>query len=142
MCIRDRSVGNQPSRNRSFTDYSLPGDTRSSMTPQPDEAAPGSASTKPLDGHVHVIGTGAGGTGCWLRLRGWRRPFARMLLQHIGLPGSALQDDFDRIYVERLLEMIRSSSLGAVVILAQEQPYDERGVPHKEQGAFYVPNDY
>ena len=97
---------------------------------------------KPLDGHVHIVGTGSGGTGCWLRLRGWRRPFARILLRHIGLPGSALAGDFDRIYVERLLAMVRSSSLGAVVILAHEKPHDERGVPHAGQGAFYVPNDY
>jgi hypothetical protein len=99
-------------------------------------------SIKPLDCHVHIVGTGSGGTGCWLRLRGWRRPLARMLLYHIGLPASALKEDFDRLYVERLLALVRSSSLGAAVILAQEQVYGEDGKTLENQGAFYVPNDY
>ena len=29
-----------------------------------------------IDGHVHLIGTGAGGTGCWIRLRGTQRALA------------------------------------------------------------------
>jgi len=36
----------------------------------------------------------------------------------------------------------RASSLGAVVILAQDQVHDEYGKPMREHGSFYVPNDY
>jgi hypothetical protein len=64
------------------------------------------------------------------------------MLRHVGLPHETLGGDLDRIYVERLLELVRSSSLGAVVILAQELAYDDAGHPLEGFGSFYVPNDY
>jgi len=97
---------------------------------------------KPIDMHVHVVGNGSGSSGCWLRVRGWHRPLAAMMLRHIGLPGNALSGDLEGLYIERLLELVRGSSLGAAVILAQDQVYDEQGKPMKDEGSFYVPNDY
>jgi hypothetical protein len=97
---------------------------------------------KPIDMHVHVVGNGTGDTGCWLRVRGWHRPMAAMMLRHIGLPGEAMQGDLDRLYVERLLELVRGSSLGAAVILAQDEVRDEHGRVMEGVGSFYVPNDY
>ncbi len=97
---------------------------------------------KPIDAHVHVVGNGAGGTGCWLRVRRWRQPLAALLLRHVGLPRGAMRGDLERLYVERLLEQVRGSSLGAVVILAQDRVHDERGRPIEGAGCFYVPNDY
>ena len=99
-------------------------------------------SDKPIDMHVHVVGNGTGGTGCWLRVRGWHRPMAAMMLRHIGLPGEAMQGDLDRLYIERLLELVRGSSLGAAVILAQDEVRDEYGRVMEGVGSFYVPNDY
>jgi hypothetical protein len=95
---------------------------------------------KPLDVHVHLVGNGSGGTGCWLRVSSWRRPFARLMLRHVGLPQSALAGDLDRLYVERLLELVRGSSLGAVVILAQDASYGDDGRVMEDAGSFYVPN--
>ena len=92
--------------------------------------------------HVHVVGNGTGGTGCWLRVRGWHRPLAALMLRHIGLPGDAMAGDLDRLCVELLLKQVRESSLGAVVILAQDQVHDEQGNVMEDAGAFYVPNDY
>jgi uncharacterized protein len=92
--------------------------------------------------HVHVVGNGTGGTGCWLRVSSWRRPMAALMLRHIGLPRAPLEGDLDRLYVERLLEQVRGSSLGAVVILAQDEVRDEQGRVMEGVGAFYVPNDY
>ena len=97
---------------------------------------------KPIDMHVHVVGNGTGGTGCWLRVRGWHRPLAAMMLQHIGLPRSAMEGDLDRLYVERLLELVRGSSLGRAVILAQDEVRDEQGRVMEGAGSFHVPNDY
>jgi predicted TIM-barrel fold metal-dependent hydrolase len=94
-----------------------------------------------VDAHVHIVGSGAGGTGCWLRVSPWRRPFAELMLHHVGLSRAALKGDLDRLYVERLLEMVRSSSLGAVVILAHELVRDEQGKPMEGAGSFYVPNE-
>jgi len=96
----------------------------------------------PIDMHVHVVGNGSGGTGCWLRVRGWHRPLAALMLRSVGLPTDALTGDLDRLYVERLLEFMRGSSLGAAVILAQDVVRDEQGRELENVGSFYVPNDY
>jgi len=97
----------------------------------------------PVDMHVHIVGTGAGGTGCWLRAESfYRRLQARFLLSAIGMPPESLRGDFDRLYVEHLLSKLRESSLGAAVILAQEQVYDSRGRLMEGAGLFHVPNGY
>ena len=64
------------------------------------------------------------------------------MVRHIGLPLNALWGDLDRLYVERLVSLVRDSSLDAVVILAQEQVYDEQGRLLEKLGTAYVPNDY
>jgi hypothetical protein len=96
----------------------------------------------PIDAHIHIVGNGARGSGCWLRLKGRHRWLAAFMLRHLALPPDVAQPDFDEIYVERLLALLRESSLGAAVILAQEQVYDERGRLLEGVGSFYVPNDY
>jgi predicted TIM-barrel fold metal-dependent hydrolase len=99
--------------------------------------------TKPIiDMHAHIVGNGSGGTGCWLRSPGLRWPLQAFMCRHIGLPVSALKGDLDRLYVEQLLRHVRSSSLDAVVILAQEKVYDDRGGLMPQHGTAYVPNDY
>jgi hypothetical protein len=105
-------------------------------------SVPSPKSAGPIDMHVHVVGNGTGGTGCWLRVTGWHRPMAAMMLRHIGLPAGSLRGDLDRLYLERLLALVRESSLRAVVILAHDHVYDDRGRPRTEVGSFYVPNDY
>ncbi|HEY5910805.1 MAG TPA: amidohydrolase family protein [Verrucomicrobiae bacterium] len=101
-----------------------------------------SSALRPVDIHVHMVGNGSSGSGCWLRLRAWRRPFAALMLRHCGLSQAALRGDLDRIYLERLLELVRGSSLGAAVILAQDLAYDDAGRPLPAAGMFYVPNEY
>jgi hypothetical protein len=64
------------------------------------------------------------------------------LCQAIGLPSAALKGDLDALYVEHLLAKLRASSLGAVVILAQEQVHDALGQPIPNAGVFCVPNDH
>src|SRR6476619_4577000 len=95
-----------------------------------------------VDMHVHVVGTGAGGTGCWLRVKGWHMPMAAFMVRHIGLSPKAFSGDFDRLYAERLLTLVRESSLGAAVILAHDQVYETDGRLMEGAGSFYVPNDY
>ena len=97
---------------------------------------------KPIDMHVHVVGNGTGGTGCWVRVGMWHRPLAALMLRQIGLPPGAMKGDLDRLYIERLLELVRGSSLGAIAILAQDLVYDEQGKAIEGAGSFYVPNDY
>lgn len=97
---------------------------------------------KPVDMHVHLVGNGSGGTGCWVRTRGVQRLYGAYMLQHIGLPQSAMCGDLDRLFVERLLKFVRESSLAAAVILAHERVYDEHGKLMEDYGSAYVPNDY
>ena len=97
---------------------------------------------KIIDMHVHAVGNGTGGTGCWLRPSFWRWPMSAFMARHIGLPIRALQGDLDRLYAERLLAWIQGSSLDAVVLLAQEEVYDEHGQRMEGFGTAHVPNAY
>ena len=95
-----------------------------------------------IDCHVHVVGNGTGGTGCWYRPRGLTRYGAPLLLRAVGLPRSALTGDLDRLYAGQILRFVRESSLDAAVILAQDEPYREDGTMIADTGSFYVPNDF
>jgi predicted TIM-barrel fold metal-dependent hydrolase len=96
-----------------------------------------------VDAHIHIVGNGSSGSGCWLRVRkGVHGLMAKMMLRHIGLPASALSGDLDNLYLNRLLALLNESSLRSAVILAQEIPYDDQGKPMREAAALYVPNDY
>ena len=97
---------------------------------------------KPIDMHVHIVGNGARGSGCWVRPTGRHKLLAHLMLRHNGLPPNLFGQDFDELYVKRLLQLVRESSVGAAVILAQDQVYDEQGRVMERAGSFYVPNDY
>jgi uncharacterized protein len=95
-----------------------------------------------IDMHVHIVGNGRQGSGCWLRPTGLHRWLGHFMLRHIGMSVTSFDDpEFDRRYVERLLDCMHTSSLDAVVILAQDEVYDETG-KRLDGGTFYVPNDY
>src|SRR4051794_16593205 len=95
-----------------------------------------------IDCHVHVVGNGTGGTGCWYRPRGITRYGAPLMLRAVGLPRSALTGDLDGLYARELLRFIREASLDAAVILAQDEPYGDDGEIIANVGSFYVPNDF
>ena len=95
-----------------------------------------------IDCHVHVVGTGRNGSGCWYRPRGLTRIGAPFLLHSMGLPASVLREDFEAIYERALLAQIRGAGLDAAVILAHEEPYRDDGALIADTGSFYVPNDY
>lgn len=97
---------------------------------------------KPIDMHVHIIGVGAGGTGCRMRTGGWRTPVEQIVFHHIGLQSDALSKNFDQLYAERLLQFVCESSLGAAVLLAMDHVRDERGEVMEKEEFFYVPNSY
>jgi len=96
-----------------------------------------------IDTHVHIVGTGTGGTGCWYRPRGLTRLGAPWLARAIGLTAADLAGpDFDRIYVEQLLRYLRDGSVSRALILAHELPHHDDGTPLPERASLYVPNDY
>ncbi len=98
-----------------------------------------------IDMHVHLVGNGRRGSGCWLRLGGtwWQKPLAAFMLHHIGLGGTATTArDFDERYVEHLLRCVRESSIDSIVLLAQDEVYEPNGTKRPDLGTFYIPNDY
>lgn len=95
-----------------------------------------------IDLHVHAIGNGYGGSGCWLNL-GWYSKFlARLAVRQFGIPPQALRGDLEGIYLERILSMLRSSPVDKIVLLAHEAVYDHDGRAQEGKGSFFVPNDY
>ncbi len=97
-----------------------------------------------IDCHVHVVGTGTGGTGCWYRPRGLTRVGAPFLVRAVGLRMRDLRGpEFDRVYAERLLDYVRTSpSIDRALLLAHELPYRDDGTPLPDQASFYVSNEH
>lgn len=100
--------------------------------------APLAANAPIVDFHVHLFGTGRGGTGCWLSPQQRAHPNFAFLLRLLDLR----EDDDDAVFVERLLAQLRASSVDKAVLLAQDGRYDERGELRRESTHVYVPNDY
>lgn len=94
-----------------------------------------------LDGHVHLVGNGLKGSGCWIRMAGWHRMMGMMMSRMIGMPVGFTHPDFDEIYAQRLHSYVAESSLDQALLLAQDEVYNEDGSKRKF-GSFHVPNDY
>ena len=88
-----------------------------------------------------MVGNGSGESRGWLRLSGWHRWLAAFMLKQLGLPASALSGDLELLYSEHLLQLVRDSSLDAVVLLAHERVHDADGTPRDDLGSMFVPND-
>ncbi len=98
---------------------------------------------KIIDIHVHAVGNGRSGSGCVLHpARGFQKLIASFFLRRLGLPPSAMEGDLDTLYVERLLAMIRESSVDAVVLLPSERPHDEKGRPIPGKDWLFVPDSH
>jgi len=96
-----------------------------------------------IDGHVHLIGDGSSGSGCWFKVKTFKdKLLAKIMLREAGLPTSTLKTGMDQLYVETLLKYVQSSDLDAAVLLAQDLPYDEKGNQLLKNAQFYVPNQY
>jgi len=96
-----------------------------------------------IDGHVHFVGDGSSGSGCWIDLRTpYRRFTGRMLVRSTGLPTSLLRGGFDEAYRDQLLRWVRGSSLDRVVLLAQDETYRDDGTKIGGHATFYVPNEH
>lgn len=95
-----------------------------------------------FDGHVHLVGNGLGGSGCWLRLGGlWHRALGEVMRRTIGLDAKVSAPDFDERFIAHLAALLRDSSLDSALLLAQDEVYDGTG-RKLDFGSFYVPNEY
>lgn len=95
----------------------------------------------PIDMHVHLVGNGLGGSGCWANLNTYRRLCAEFLLRGIGFKVSLHDQDFDDHYAAHLAEMVRASSLTHAVILAHEEVYGSDG-RKISLGSFHTSNNW
>src|SRR6187402_597849 len=93
-----------------------------------------------LDCHVHLVGNGQKGSGCWIKMHGWHRMMGLMMSRMIGLPVGFQHDDFDEVYVQMLSRLVRESSFAHVLLLAQEEVYNDDGTK-RDFGSFHVPNN-
>lgn len=95
-----------------------------------------------IDLHVHVVGNGSRGSGCWYRPKGWTRLAAPFMTRGFGLSAAALDGDLETLYAEQLLRFVQTSDLDKAVLLAQDLPRSATGDVLETAGSFYVPNDY
>jgi uncharacterized protein len=65
-----------------------------------------------------------------------------MMARSIGLTQDVGAIELDAAYVRKLREWLDQSSLGAVVLLACDDVYQEDGVPRPDLSRIYVPNEY
>ena len=95
-----------------------------------------------IDGHVHFVGDGSNGSGCWLRRNLGDRLFEPIVKSQAGIYRSSQKLGIDQAYEGKLIDLIDSSSLDAVLLLAMDYPYDQKGNNRKDEAKFYVPNDH
>jgi len=96
-----------------------------------------------IDGHVHFVGDGSNGSGCWLRCSTLLDRIVEPVVKaQAGILKSSRQLGVDQAYEERLIGLIDSSSLDSVLLLAMDYPYDPSGNCLKGKAKFYVPNDH
>jgi predicted TIM-barrel fold metal-dependent hydrolase len=110
-------------------------------TPADIHQIPPSLRTSALDVHVHVLGVGTNGTGCWMSPATRASVNARIALWNLRL--DLEQPDLDQAYVTYLLRRVRSAGfLKQVVLLGQDWTYTERAERDESRTPFYTPNDY
>lgn len=112
-----------------------------------DRAWKGLDPARTLDCHLHIVGAGTGGTGCFINPRQLR--FARHPLQYARFSIYRIAagiDDMaraDQAYVERIIGLCRSQlPRGRHLALAFDQVHREDGTPAPAESEFYTPNDY
>ncbi len=111
-----------------------------------DTAFSGFADGELLDNHLHILGKGTGGSGCYANpdYFSWKHPIERTRM--IGLMSSAdidLESRTDQEYVKRLFTLIDDLPMkGKMMLLAMDKAYNEDGNPNDKLTKFYVPNDY
>ncbi|MES2308919.1 MAG: amidohydrolase family protein [Verrucomicrobiota bacterium] len=95
-----------------------------------------------IDMHVHLVGNGSSGSGCWLRPHGIHKYLYNYMLKQLGLPAGSLERDLDELFLQKLLQDLESSSMDSAAILAMDNVYDKHGKVLEGQGVFYIPNEH
>ncbi len=98
------------------------------------------------DGHVHLIGTGDGGSGIWVNPHMQSILHPLQFVQFKLYTNAACTDQtssVDHSFIERLIELHEAMPVGMrLLLLAFDYTYDERGHQQPERSAFHIPNEY
>jgi predicted TIM-barrel fold metal-dependent hydrolase len=112
-----------------------------------DKAWEGVDPARMVDCHVHLVGRGIDGTGCYVNPRTER--FLRHPITYLKFDiyrrAAGVEDieNADRQYRERLLSLIKTAPMrGRALVLAFDYVHDEAGKPRPELSEFHTPNDY
>jgi predicted TIM-barrel fold metal-dependent hydrolase len=92
-----------------------------------------------LDAHVHLFGTGDGGSGCFLSPAQRERHNYRFFLRLLDLREDGRMDE---TYVERLLAQLHAAPVQQALLFAQDGRYDRDGRFDRESTHFFTPNDW
>ncbi len=99
---------------------------------------------KLLDYHVHLVGTGEGGSGCYVneRMLTWRHPLQRAkFLVYRSAGGIKDEERAESQYLARLVALARAHR-GRFVVLAFDEFRGPDGLRDRDKTGFHVPNDY
>jgi len=98
------------------------------------------------DTHVHLVGLGAGGTGCWINpeMQSHLHPIERLRYEiYTSSLGMDDPETADADYLERLLALQRQANpQGKLLLMAFDQVVDENGAERPELSSFFTPNEY
>ncbi len=99
-----------------------------------------------IDFHVHLLGVGDEGSGCFLSERQRTHSLSSFtpanysfLLRLLGLKQNG---HMDRDYVAVLVDQLQRSSLEKALLVGQDGRYDQDGRFDRAATNFYVPNEY
>jgi uncharacterized protein len=98
--------------------------------------------TPPLDIHVHLLGNGKNGSGCFSKSPFWMTPFIAAMRNGIGLAVGPDAAELDDAYIEVLNRWVQQSGLGGAVVLACDLVYDSAGQRRPDLTRLYVPNEW
>ncbi len=140
-----------PCRNPQLAGATGPGAaTETGSNPLQDlvaEALQGLDTTRLVDTHAHLLGTGDAGSGCTVHpsMYQWWQPLEvvrrRAILNAACVPADA--PSIDRAYVQRLQDLAAGFPAGARWwLFAFDQALDETGRERPEWTTFHVPNAY
>lgn len=92
-----------------------------------------------FDIHVHLAGTGANGSGCWLAPHFRTRYTFRLLRILYGISEAQLEGPIDDDWAELVSKKVRESGLDYAVALGFDGVYDARGELDRERTQMIVP---
>ena len=99
-----------------------------------------------MDYHAHLVGLGAGGTGCSVNphMLSWEHPFARLkFLVYVSAAGVTDMARADAQYLGRLTDLARHTPRhGRHLLLAFDHHHNRDGTLNLAKSEFHVPNAY